>query len=193
MQARTISRADPLCQLLPRMPRRARTATLTAYAAATIGRLMSCQSMPMRYAIPRPVQHWASRVHSQLSIRDWEGDAMRFLHDQGLPLTMFGIFAVTLVGLALTGWSDYNGEQADHSSHGHPHRVPQDAELRRGGVRELGERVPPDGRLRPANGLPVQPWILRVEATRKPSGAPGRRSTPVDTRKARALAGPPAA
>ena len=40
---------------------------------------------------------------------------MRFLRDQGLAITMFGIFAVTLVGLALTGWNNYNGEQIEHS------------------------------------------------------------------------------
>ena len=40
---------------------------------------------------------------------------MRFLRDQGLAITMFGIFAVTLVGLALTGWNNYNGEQVEHS------------------------------------------------------------------------------
>jgi hypothetical protein len=41
---------------------------------------------------------------------------MRFLRDQGLAITMFGIFAVTLVGLALTGWNNYNGEQIEHSN-----------------------------------------------------------------------------
>src|SRR6187397_3151498 len=44
-----------------------------------------------------------------------EGDAMRFLRDQGLAITMFGIFAVTMVGLVLTGWNNYNGEQIEHS------------------------------------------------------------------------------
>ena len=78
------------------------TATLTAYAAATKGRLMSCQSMPMRYAIPRPVEH-GHLVCIRQDIREWEGDAMRFLRDQGLAITMFGIFAVTMVGLVLTG------------------------------------------------------------------------------------------
>ena len=40
---------------------------------------------------------------------------MRFLRDQGLAITMFGIFAVTMVGLVLTGWNNYNGEQIEHS------------------------------------------------------------------------------
>ena len=39
----------------------------------------------------------------------------RFLRDQGLAITMFGIFAVTMVGLVLTGWNNYNGEQIEHS------------------------------------------------------------------------------
>ena len=40
---------------------------------------------------------------------------MRFLRDQGLAITMFGIFAVAMVGLVLTGWNNYNGEQIEHS------------------------------------------------------------------------------
>ena len=40
---------------------------------------------------------------------------MRFLRDQGLAITMFAIFAVTMVGLVLTGWNNYNGEQVEHS------------------------------------------------------------------------------
>src|SRR6187431_1007511 len=99
MQAATISRAEPSCQCLPRTPRRARTPTLTAYAAATIGRLTSCQSMPMPYAIPRPAAPWAFGVHSFRASAAERG-LMRFLRDQGLAITMFGIFAVTLVGLA---------------------------------------------------------------------------------------------
>ena len=39
---------------------------------------------------------------------------MRFIRDQGLALAMFGIFAVTLVGLAVAGWGDYNADQAEH-------------------------------------------------------------------------------
>ncbi|MBA2632584.1 MAG: hypothetical protein H0U86_06235 [Chloroflexi bacterium] len=39
---------------------------------------------------------------------------MRLLRDQGLAIAMFGIFAVTLGGLMLTGWSNYNEEQAEH-------------------------------------------------------------------------------
>ena len=39
---------------------------------------------------------------------------MRFLRDQGLAITMFGIFAVTMVGLMVTGWSNYNEEQVEH-------------------------------------------------------------------------------
>jgi hypothetical protein len=38
----------------------------------------------------------------------------RFLRDHGLELTMFGIFAATLIGLAFTGWNEYNEEQTDH-------------------------------------------------------------------------------
>jgi hypothetical protein len=38
----------------------------------------------------------------------------RFLRDQGLAITMFGIFGVTLVGLMLTGWGNYNEDQQEH-------------------------------------------------------------------------------
>ena len=38
----------------------------------------------------------------------------RFLRDQGLAIVMFGIFAVTLMGLVLTGWSNYNENQEEH-------------------------------------------------------------------------------
>jgi len=38
----------------------------------------------------------------------------RWLRDNGLFLANFGLFAVFLVGLALTGWHAYNGNQAEH-------------------------------------------------------------------------------
>ena len=82
---------------------------------------------------------------------------MRFLRDQGLAITMFGIFAVTMVGLVLTGWNNYNGEQIEHRCRRSPSRSTSGLRaLRRGGLRELGERVPADGRLRAADGLPFQ-------------------------------------
>jgi hypothetical protein len=42
------------------------------------------------------------------------GDTVRFLRDQSLAIAMFAIFAVTLVGLCLAGWTNYNQDQADH-------------------------------------------------------------------------------
>ncbi|MBA3688673.1 MAG: hypothetical protein H0W81_07580 [Chloroflexi bacterium] len=37
---------------------------------------------------------------------------MRFLRDQGLAIVMFGIFAVTLVGLVFAGWDSFNRDRA---------------------------------------------------------------------------------
>jgi hypothetical protein len=37
-----------------------------------------------------------------------------FWRDNGLSLVMFGLFFVTIVGQALTGWRAHNAEQADH-------------------------------------------------------------------------------
>jgi len=39
---------------------------------------------------------------------------LRFLRDQGLAITMFGIFAATLIGLAFAGWGAYNEDLVDH-------------------------------------------------------------------------------
>ena len=39
---------------------------------------------------------------------------MRFIRDQGLAIAMFGIFAVTLIGLAFAGWDAFNDDRADH-------------------------------------------------------------------------------
>jgi len=86
---------------------------------------------------------------------------MRFLRDQGLAIAMFGLFAVTLVGLMLAGWSNYNEEQAEH---GQPSvalteylGTPSFGEAV---FEKLGERVPPDGRLCASNGFPVQPRFI---------------------------------
>ena len=38
----------------------------------------------------------------------------RILHENGLSIAMFAIFAATLIGLIFTGWDTYNQEQEDH-------------------------------------------------------------------------------
>jgi hypothetical protein len=38
----------------------------------------------------------------------------RSLRDHGLSITMFAIFALTLIGLAFVGWDNYNQDQKDH-------------------------------------------------------------------------------
>jgi hypothetical protein len=43
---------------------------------------------------------------------------VKFVRDQGLALTMFGIFAAALIGLAFSGWSSYNQDQAEHGGPG---------------------------------------------------------------------------
>ena len=39
---------------------------------------------------------------------------LRLLREQGLAVTVFAIFAVTFIGLALAGWDTYNQDQAEH-------------------------------------------------------------------------------
>ncbi|MEO8246551.1 MAG: DUF6766 family protein [Chloroflexota bacterium] len=41
---------------------------------------------------------------------------MKLLRDHGLAVSMFAIFAATLIGLAFVGWSTYNQEQLDHGA-----------------------------------------------------------------------------
>ncbi len=55
--------------------------------------------------------------------------------------------------------------------------------LRRGHLRELGERVPADGHVRRAHRLPVPAWVVGVQADRR-AGAAGRgsRGTPATSR-----------
>ena len=38
----------------------------------------------------------------------------RFVRDQGLAIAMFAIFVLTLIGLILTGWNNYNDDRAEH-------------------------------------------------------------------------------
>ena len=66
--------------------------------------------------------------------------------------------------------------------------VPDDGPLRRGHVRELGERVPADGRVRAAHDLPRPEGLERVEAGRR---RPARRGpTPASRRPRRTVARP---
>jgi hypothetical protein len=39
---------------------------------------------------------------------------VRFIRDQGLAITMFGVFAVTLIGLGFAGWGEFNQDRSDH-------------------------------------------------------------------------------
>jgi uncharacterized protein (DUF486 family) len=38
----------------------------------------------------------------------------RWFHENGLSITLFGLFAIFLVGQSLTGWKTYNADQVDH-------------------------------------------------------------------------------
>src|SRR3954469_14867789 len=40
----------------------------------------------------------------------------RFVRENSLTLVMFGLFTMTVVGQALTGWSVYNDDQVEHGS-----------------------------------------------------------------------------
>lgn len=39
----------------------------------------------------------------------------RFLYNNGLSLTLFTIFAVTIIGMSLTGWATANSDATDHN------------------------------------------------------------------------------
>ena len=112
-----------------------------------------------------------------------------WLRDRGLLLANLALFVVFFGGMALTGVRVYNDEQVEHGGEtvslaGYlTHRG-----LRRGDVRELGERVPADGHLRAAHRLPVPARVVGVQADRR-AGAAGRGPARACRRSERALAG----
>src|SRR6188472_4514660 len=70
--------------------------------------------IPAQRAFAGGVPSGVGRARCVRMLCGQEADTVRFIRDQGLALAMFGIFAVTIVGLAVAGWGDYNADQAEH-------------------------------------------------------------------------------
>ena len=107
--------------------------------------------------------------------RDGRRPPRRFLRDNGLSLTVFALFLITVVGQALTGLHEHN---ADQQAHGGPplelRCVSRKRPFHRSHRGELGERVPADGRVRAAHSVPVPARLLRVEEARRARGRGSR-------------------
>ena len=83
------------------------------------------------------------------SARTGEGCAMpTWVRNNALSIVLFGLFAIFLVGQSLTGWRAYNSDQRSTASRPRLRLLSDHGALRGGHLRELGERVPADGRLR---------------------------------------------
>ena len=97
-----------------------------------------------------------------------------WLRDHGLLLANLALFVVFIGGMVLTGVRVYNDEQIEHGGEaGLARRLPEHRRLRRGDLRELGERVPADGHVRRAHRVPVPARLVGVQADRR-AGAAGR-------------------
>ena len=96
-----------------------------------------------------------------------------WVRDRGLLLANLLLFVVFIGGMILTGVRVYNDEQAEHGGEPVSLAAIWDRRLRRGDLRELGERVPADGHVRPAHRLPVPARLVGVQADRR-AGTAGR-------------------
>ena len=117
----------------------------------------------------------------------------RFWRENNLSIVVFvGFFLTFLVGQTLTGFHDYNDDREEHGrAPVEMTRVPADRPLRRSRLRELGERVPPDGLyvvltvfLRPEGVVRVEEArAARSRSTRTPRGTERRRTRPWPVRR----------
>jgi hypothetical protein len=88
-----------------------------------------------------------------------------WLRNSKLAAACLAIFVVLLFAQSLTGWKERNNDAVTH----HQANISYGEYLTtghflRGDVRELGERVPPDGGVRRADRLPRPEGLGRVEA-----------------------------
>jgi hypothetical protein len=104
--------------------------------------------------------------------------------DNGLSLTLFGLFVVSIAGQAIFGWRAFLAELPQHA--GPPvSRLPDERALRVGRLRKPGERVSPDGGVRAAYRIPVQKGSSeskkperKTRRTRRPGNAGGGADAP---------------
>ena len=90
----------------------------------------------------------------------------RVLRNNGLSLTLFALFAIFLAAQSVTGWQVENAERAQHErASAGVQRLSAERAFHRGHLRELGERVPADGRLRPADGLSLPAGLVGIEGS----------------------------
>ena len=88
-----------------------------------------------------------------------------WLRDHGLLIANLLLFVIFFGGMVLSGVRVYNSEQLEHGEAGGLARsLSAEWRLLRGDLRELGERVPPDGDVRRADRLPLPAGIVGVEA-----------------------------
>ncbi len=77
------------------------------------------------------------------------GMTVAWIRDRALTLAMMAMFLLFLAGQLVTGFYEYNATQAEHGqARVDRRRLPRDGPPMGGALRELGERVPPDGRVR---------------------------------------------
>ena len=114
-----------------------------------------------------------------------------WIRDQGLLLANLGLFVVFFGGMVLTGVQRLQ-RRSDRARQrpGLLGSTCGTGRLRRGDVRELGERVPADGHVRRAHRVPVPEGILGVQADRRAAAA-GRGPPQSAGQAGRAVAGAP--
>ena len=120
-----------------------------------------------------------------------------WVRNSKLGIVCVALFLTFWGAQALTGWHEHNNDHRDHEEQRDlVRRVPHDGTLLGGLDRELGERVPPDGRVRAPDRLPHPEGFTRVEETGRrprrrrpacPRRRPGR-ARPGATRRAQARA-----
>ena len=88
-----------------------------------------------------------------------------WLRDHGLLIANLLLFVIFFGGMVLSGIRVYNSEQLEHGEQAVSlGALSAQWRLLRGDIRELGERIPPDGDVRRAHRIPLPTWILGVEA-----------------------------
>ena len=111
-----------------------------------------------------------------------------WLRDHGLLLANVLLFVAFFFGMTATGYRVSNNEQLEHGQSAGPSAAISRAETSSRPLRELGERVPADGRVRRADGVSLPARLVRVE-DRSTSTAPQdedpRRTRTTPTRRGR--------